>query len=230
MYGDSQNWQSRKASAHQLWNSFAESSGTEEETGEDEAARKTATRSSSWDKLTETTLCDTAPYNSFANYLIHSKIPTGRMDSGEHYGVDTVITTLCIPIIRAKEKFCANGTSDTELFFTCLDTCANTDYACWLRRLKKKIRRIIFQRCLEEGTPMDHSASPLYIHHIEAILASLEKEGSPDSQKRRTAIIHSWQITGRSGESATITLDAMAWDSLYQCLTAEVLQPKVIDC
>jgi len=228
MSGDSQNWQSRKNSAYQLWNSFAGSPGMEEETAEDAAARNTVTRS--WDNLTETTLCDTAPYDSFAKYLIHSKIPTGRMNSGEHYGVDTAITTLCILINRAKEKFCANGTSDTKLFFTCLDTCANTDYACWLRRLKKKIRRIIFQRCLEEGTPMDHSASPLYIHHIEAILASLEKEVSPDSQKRRTAIIHSWQITGRSGESATITLDAMAWDSLYQCLTAEVLQPKVIDC
>jgi hypothetical protein len=57
-----------------------------------------------------------------------------------------------------------------------------------------------------------------------------KEKGSPDSQKRRTAIIHSWQITGRSGEPATITLDAMAWDSFYQCLTAEVLQSKVIDC
>jgi hypothetical protein len=67
MYGDSQNWQSRKASAHQLWGSFAELSGTEEETDGDAAARKTATRSCSWDKLTETALCDTAPYDPFAN-------------------------------------------------------------------------------------------------------------------------------------------------------------------
>jgi hypothetical protein len=128
--------------------------------------------------------------------------------------VDTAITTLCILINRAKEKFYAGGSSDTKFFFTCLDTCADTDYACWLRRLKKKIRRMVFQRCLAEGTNNDgpFSFPSSYIHHIEAILASLEKESSPDSQKRRTAIIHSWQITGRSGESAAITLDAMAWD------------------
>jgi hypothetical protein len=85
--GDSQNWQSRKASARQLWISFAESPGMEEETSEDAAARKTVTRS--WDRLPETALCDTAPYNYFGNYLIHLKIPRGRTSGGEHHTVWT---------------------------------------------------------------------------------------------------------------------------------------------
>ena len=47
----------------------------------------------------------------------------------------------------------------TKEFLFCLDVKSSSDSATWLRKLKKKVQRITFERAMEAGEQQDKSES-----------------------------------------------------------------------
>ena len=96
---------------------------------------------SPWQALKEETLCSQEFYGEFAQYLLHEyKIEGGQYD-GSFLSCATVTNYLSTSINMASDQFKATGSDQTKLFFTCLDTSANTAAAVWLRGLKANITR-----------------------------------------------------------------------------------------
>ena len=115
-----------------------------------------------WDEQDEQTLCTPAIYERLAHFLVHVyKIPKGVKNAGMHLACDSVRNYLGTAINRAANKFKAGGTTATKEFFFCLDTKSSSDSAQWLRKLKKKVQRITFERAKEAGEQQDKSEGAL---------------------------------------------------------------------
>ena len=56
----------------------------------------------------------------------------------------------------AADKFKANGSAAAKLFFTCVDENSTTEYAKWLRGLKKNVTREVVKRASTEGDVIDN--------------------------------------------------------------------------
>ena len=149
-----------------------------------------------FDLLPESSVCDPQLYALLATYLTDVyKIETGAY-AGGHLSIDTVVNTLRSLINMAKGKWQANGSSETKLFFTCLDKNSGTTHAQWLQGLEKKIHRKIFQRSKEAGEDMDNSAVPVYPSHMSKMCAAYAREGSPQGAMRKFAIKTAYLTAG----------------------------------
>eukprot|EP00966_Prymnesium_polylepis_P202705 4696253-Prymnesium_polylepis.1 len=60
-------------------------------------------------------------------------------------------------INRAGNKFRAGGAQATQAFFYCLDSKSSHESAEWLRKLKKKVTRTVFERAKKNGEAQDNS-------------------------------------------------------------------------
>ncbi|KAL3897331.1 MAG: hypothetical protein SGPRY_013077 [Prymnesium sp.] len=91
-------------------------------------------------------------YERLACYLvIEHKISDGQGNSDSLLSSNVAVKYLCLPLSTAAARFKAMGSDSTKLFCTCLDVNASIDASPWLRALKKKMIRIIFERSKENG-------------------------------------------------------------------------------
>ena len=125
-----------------------------------------------FDALAEEILCARPIYERLGHFLVHVyKIPTGVKNAGYPLATDSVLNYMGTAINRAANKFKASGTTATKEFFFCLDIKSSSDSALWLRKLKKKISRVCFERAKTTGDQMDNSESTR--HAIRTSLAHL---------------------------------------------------------
>ena len=95
-----------------------------------------------WREMGEAACCEPAFYSDFAGFLLHEYVIEGGQYDGEFLSCASVTNYLSCAINMASDRFKATGSNQAKLFFTCLDTNANTDSAQWLRGIKANITRI----------------------------------------------------------------------------------------
>ncbi|KAL1495573.1 hypothetical protein AB1Y20_000282 [Prymnesium parvum] len=168
--GDSAAWKEKKTNVIRLFDDkFRVSDGERE------------ARYGLWKDLPEDVACSEELYERLAHYLVNEHtIPEGQRNAGAFLSCNVAINYLCILLNMAAAKFKTIGNDRTKLFLTCLDVNASTQAAMWLRGLKKKMTRIIFERAKESGQEMDMSAPPLYLEHVQLISQAYAKEASAE--------------------------------------------------
>lgn len=213
--GDSTAWRDKKTKVVRLFNEkFRPSS---------EGRQSLPT----WELLQESQACSPELYAGFAYFVVNEYIiPPGQRNAGSFLSCNVAINYLCMLLNMACSKFKSTGSDSTKLFFTCLDVNASTEAANWLRGLKKKMTRIVFERCKKDGTELDQSAPPLYTEHVELLSAAYAKEGSCEAAVRKFAINTCLRAGGRASEPAFMTMESMEWDIHFHAVYGELPQSK----
>lgn len=155
-----------------------------------------------WLKLNAEELCKFEVFDSVGTFIMDEYISTTGRNNGFHLALGTILGYLGLLLNQASDRFKAVGSDSIKMFFTCLDSKANTEAAIWLRKLRNKIVRRCFARAREVGEEMDLSAPPLYRDDMNDISRAFVLEGSADV-----------------GCSLSISL------SLTLCLTSKPLPP-----
>jgi hypothetical protein len=140
-----------------------------------------------WERLPEKVCAGRDVYERFAFYLTDVHVKEGTT---KHVKYSTALDYMGVLINLACDKFKANGTADTKLFFTCLDTKSNADSAVWWRKLKDNIVRKGFQHIRDNGEAFDQSASPLYLDDMKALNRAYSMEGSKEVSHASPAHAH----------------------------------------
>ena len=166
--GSSVSWTARKKGVLNIWEAFwqyycekekvkgpnstggsASSSSAGAEGGEDDDGYAAPNATSSWDELSEKTLCSEQIYEEYATWLTyHYKCPVGSKSANKFLAMRPLVNTFCTTINLAKSKFGATASNMAKLFFTCLDPNATTAAARWLRGMKANMRRCVSARTL----------------------------------------------------------------------------------
>ena len=103
---------------------------------------------------------------------------------------------------------------------------AGTDAAQWLRGIINKITRVVVERKVHSGQPLDNSVTPVSRCHIMEINKAYAKADGIEAATRKFAIGQTYRSAGRAGESAFQTIDAMEWSQEDTCVFMEVGQMK----
>ena len=122
-----------------------------------------------FEEMPESILCNTEVYGLYASYLTRVYIIDSGKNKGEFLAYDSVQGYFSSLVNQAKDKF-ATGTAEAKLFFTCLDSDANTEAAQWYKGLTKTLKRELFERSKVEGEVMDQSATTLFLCHIQKMV------------------------------------------------------------
>ena len=105
-------------------------------------------------------MCRDKYYERLMGFLVHTYIiAPGNIHAGHHLSFGSVKNFIGTAIQRAFTKFRSSGIIDTVSFFTCLNTGSKTRSALWLTELKRKTKRISFERSKKAGEPIDNSDS-----------------------------------------------------------------------
>ena len=96
-------------------------------------------------------------------------IEEGRF-KGKPLGLDSVLGYLGCAINLAKAKFSAKASDKSKLFLSCLDKDSTSEAGQWLRGLKKRITRDIFEKSVSSGEEFDHSADPIYLEYVRLMV------------------------------------------------------------
>ena len=146
--GDSESWALQKSNVARISEQFH--------------AQEEECNGHSFDTLPEAIVCAQKYYERLATFLVRVyKIPVGKKNAGFPLATDTVLNYLGTAINRAINKWRGIGTLATKEFAFCLDIKSSAESAVWLRKLKKRITRICFERAKENGEQMDNSESAL---------------------------------------------------------------------
>ena len=186
--GESSSWKSRHVRVATMWEEFAVS----------DRGKKDAKLKRTWDQMTQGELCSEELYEHFATWLLFDYKHGKKKD--QFLGPATVSNTVSIVINRVRNKWPSPAEALTEIFLKCLDPSSSSAQSRWLHKLKKKVDGICFDRSLEEGEELDHSAPPLYPLHVREMSAILEKSDHNEAAMRKYALVCANQSCGRSGE------------------------------
>jgi hypothetical protein len=76
-----------------------------------------------------------------------------------------------------------------ERFFTCSGgDGGNTEESRWFQKLKHNMRRTAVARLTAVGQPLNHSADPIYNHHVVALMSAYARHGSVDAASRKLLV------------------------------------------
>ena len=123
-----------------------------------------------FEEMPQSILSNTEVYALFASYLTREYKQEGGRNSGDFLAYDSVLGYFGSIMNQAKDKFKATGTDKARLFFTCVDSDANTEAALWYKGLMKTLKRELFERSKVEGEVMDQSATSLFLSHIRSMV------------------------------------------------------------
>lgn len=96
----------------------------------------------------------------------------------------------------------------------------------WYRGIKSKMERLIVQRKINKGEPMDQSATEIYLEQIKELSAAWARADGPEAASRKFATKTLWRSAGRSSEPAALALGNTHWKALYSCAATESPEPK----
>jgi hypothetical protein len=208
-----------------------------------------------WLKLNAEELCKFEVFDSVGTFIMDEYISTTGKNNGFHLALGTILGYLGLLLNQASDRFKAVGSDSIKMFFTCLDSKANTEAAIWLRKLRNKIVRRCFARAREVGEEMDLSATPLYRDDMNDISRAFVLEGSADvgcsphplpyiqtphplphiqtppspsmqSAEKDFSLETAWRAAGRSGETAWMHLDSLDWDRFQVPPPHPMLTPR----
>ena len=117
--------------------------------------------------------------------------------------------------------------TNIKLFFTCLDPKSYTASAAWFDKVRKNMRRYVFNRNVREGVCMDYSARPLEIETVIKIIRAYSLEGSFEAAGRKNCILCTWNGIGRPYESSLLNLDFIEWCGVQKRLYGDSFQVKI---
>lgn len=120
----------------------------------------------------------------------------------------------------------SSAAAATQRFFMCLEKGAGSAAGKWKLGVKANIERITFERAKAAGEQLDGSAEPIYLEHVEQMVASYARKGSAEGSSRKLALLMLWQAARRSCEVAWSTHDSLRWDVEFKSLFIEILQSK----
>jgi len=106
-----------------------------------------------WHHLPAEVLCSQDVYTRFTNWLalVYKHKKTLENPSGEFLKTNCVINYSSTMIHLGKALHGNSGTDATNLFFDCLTEGSMSEPAMWLRTLKQKIHRFLYQRAMNAG-------------------------------------------------------------------------------
>ena len=159
--GASYTWTSQKKNVVRIFGLFIE---------QDEELSTGA--STSWEELSEETLCGPDVYERFGYYMLNVYEPDQRKGE-EHLDGSTVRNYLGIAVHLACDKFKAVGSDTTKRFFDCLDTNSTSEHAKWLRGVKANIERAHCERQDAAGKKIDKSESARAPSQFDTLPATL---------------------------------------------------------
>jgi hypothetical protein len=172
---DSDSWIQQKSNVARIFDLFL---------AQDEVGGNT------FDALAEEVLCDRPIYERLGGFLVHVyKIPPGVKNAGFPLATDSVLNYMGTAINRAANNFKASGTTATKEFFFCLDIKSSSDSALWLRKFKKKLSRVCFERAKAAGEQMDNSESTRRLPSEHPLPSPLDAPSSVLSPSP----LHVWQ-------------------------------------
>ena len=87
----------------------------------------------------------------------------------------------------------------------------NTDMAQWLRGIKNKVTRVVVERKLVSGEPLDKSCTPIWRVHVKALNRSYAKVDGVEAALRKFAI-------GQTHRSAGAPLPLVAHPRPIACV------------
>ena len=150
--GDSESWVQQKSNVARIT---------------DEFLRQDTELEPPWENQLESVLCAKPYYERLGFFLVEVyRIPTGVKYSGEQLRCDSILNYMGTAIQRAAGKFKASGGPETKDFLYCLDIKSSSDSSQWLQKLKKKIRRLVFERLKKSGAKIDISEGACDIHSL----------------------------------------------------------------
>ena len=129
-------------------------------------------------KLGAQELCRPVVIDTWAHWLVveyESKL--GR-NKDHNLALGTALDYLGLLLNQMKDRFEATGDADIKLFFTCLQSKADTKPAQWLQKLKAEMVRHCYESAKQTGEEMDQSVEPIYREHLELIDRAFAREGS----------------------------------------------------
>ena len=180
--GQSASWASQTARAEVLFDQWATSVG-----------RPVLSQ------MTESELVKTELYELYVGWLVHtyeSQGRTGRLSLGivkKFFGV----------VLQLASKRCMveGWTSPrTVHFFTCLDVRNRTECAAWAAGIKRQIDRDLFDLNVKDGSIMDFSADPIYLHDIEHMCQYWAQFSNQICVQKILTSKATWLISGRAAE------------------------------
>ena len=84
-----------------------------------------------------------------------------------------------LPRAQDAPQLCLTPQLSAQSFFRCLDN-DNSAQAKWLRGMKAKMGRTVYQRCLASGESQDNSAKLIYLEHVQAMCRALAKANTDE--------------------------------------------------
>eukprot|EP00966_Prymnesium_polylepis_P196104 4544628-Prymnesium_polylepis.1 len=82
-------------------------------------------------------------------------------------------------------------------------------------------------RAIEAGETLDHSVTPVYLEHVEAIYEAFALAGTAEAAQRKLAVKTLWRGAGRPIEVGFyINLAGMRYDALIKAPVFEIPQTK----
>jgi hypothetical protein len=166
-----------------------------------------------WSRMTEDVFCKCRLHESFVDWLANTHvIAEGQRNAGSKYAGGTVLDYYGAFLNQGYDKFNATGSAETKLWFTCLDSKSNSETACWLRKMKRKIYSSWIARMVEIGEEIDKSVPPVYAEHLTEVSKALAMLGLPEALARKLAIRTLRAAAGRACESGHLHWDAIEWD------------------
>ena len=175
--------------------------------------------------MTESELVRTELYELYVGWLVHtyeSQGRTGRLSLG------TVKKFFGVVLQLASKRCMAEGWTSprTVHFFTCLDVRNRTECAAWAAGIKRQIDRDLFDLNVKDGSIMDFSADPIYLHDIEHMCQYWAQFSNQICVQKILTAKATWLISGRATECSWVTIDSLKWDTDAEALCIEVPQKK----
>ena len=108
-------------------------------------------------ELPEKVVTDKMLYETFADFLTKPAedqgyvIEPGNKNSGQSLSYGVVGNAIRAVLWIARAAHYEKGTSDTKIFFQCLDSNSSSSQATWLKGLITNVRRLSFKRMVNEG-------------------------------------------------------------------------------
>ena len=150
--GVSTSWNAGQSNVVRILNEFKNQDDALKKLYGEEYLKKT-----NWLDLPQELLASCPVYERFAYFLLHEYKITGGGKDGKFLDGGSPVNYLATAINLAADKHKVNGSADTKLFFSCLDSSSTGQFAKWLRGVKKNTERQIFVRTVEGGEELDNS-------------------------------------------------------------------------
>lgn len=144
---------------------------------------------------TEQVICDVEIFEKFADYLL--KHEDGE---GETLSAGTALQYLSGAKTIVKKKYPRNPIFKTS-----------DDEDDWYSNLRDELEDRIYRRCLEQGIALSEKSMGIDRDMLTQIVTALMHRNTPEVFLARSALVSTWQASGRSGEASLTALQSLKW-------------------